>query len=62
MEQQPKIGVPSESRICVYSQRQLQRWFSACGDYEFEDLLCEFDDADILIAQPSYGYKIKRKI
>ena len=61
-EQQPNICVPSKSRICVYSQRQLQKWFSACSDYEFEDLLCEFDDADILTAQPSYGYKIKRKI
>jgi len=62
IEQQSKIGVPSESRICVYSQRQLQRWFSACGDYEFEDLLCEFDDADILTPQPSYGRKIRQKI
>jgi len=61
-EQQPKISVPSESRICVYSQRQLQRWFSACGDYEFEDLLCEIDDAEILTAQPSYGRTIKQKI
>jgi len=61
-ERQPKIRVPSESRVCVYSQRQLKKRFSTCGDYEFEDLLCEFDNADLLIAQPSYCRKIRQKI
>jgi hypothetical protein len=40
----------------------LQQLLSASGDYEFEDLLCEFDDVDILAAQPSHGFKTKRRI
>ncbi|MDT8303792.1 MAG: glycosyltransferase, partial [Sedimentisphaerales bacterium] len=47
----------NEARICVFSQRHLQQLLSASGDYEFEDLLCEFDDVDILTAQPSHGFK-----
>jgi len=46
----------------VFSERLLQRYLSACVNYEFEDLICEFDDADIFVAQPNYGYQINRKI
>ncbi len=62
MRQQPNFGVSSEARICVFSQRQLQRLVSACGDYEFEDLICEFDDADVLTPQPRYDFVVTRKI
>jgi len=62
VEGQTSLGLPKEARICVFSQRHLQRCFSACADYEFEDLLCEFDDADILSAQPYYGRQITRRI
>lgn len=62
VRQQPKFGVSSEARICVFSQRQLQRLVSACGDYEFEDLLCEFDDADVLTPHPRYGFRVTQRI
>ncbi len=62
IKQKPNFSVQNEARICVFSQRHLQRLLSACGDYEFEDLLCEFDDVDILITQPSRGFKTTRRI
>lgn len=62
MEQQPNLSVPSEARICLFSQRRLQRLLSACGDYEFEDLLCGLDDVDVLTPQPSYGFKVTRRV
>ncbi|MBN1804119.1 MAG: glycosyltransferase [Sedimentisphaerales bacterium] len=50
------------ARICVYSQRYLQQLLSAAGDYEFEDLICDFDEADIINAEPSCGMITKQRI
>ncbi|MHC4559333.1 MAG: glycosyltransferase [Planctomycetota bacterium] len=61
-KQKPNSNMQNEPRICVFSQRHLQRLLSACGDYEFEDLLCEFDNVDVLTAQPSHGLKTVRQI
>lgn len=61
-KQQSNLDAQNEARICVFSQRHLQQLLSACGDYEFEDLLCEFDDVDILTAQPSQGFKTLKRI
>lgn len=61
-EQQSSSAKHNKSRICVYSQRNLQQLLSACGDYEFEDLICKFDNADILVAKPSRGFKTTRRI
>jgi spore maturation protein CgeB len=61
-KQKPSFNVQNEPRICVFSQRHLQRLLSACGDYEFEDLICEFDNVDVLTAQPSHGIKAVRQI
>ena len=60
--QEENLSKHNKARVCVYSQRQLQQLLSACGDYEFEDLICEFDDANILVAQPSHGIKAIQKI
>jgi hypothetical protein len=46
----------------VYSQRHLQQLLSAAGDYEFEDLICDFDDTDVLIAVPYYEFIVKKRI
>lgn len=61
-KKQSNLGARDDARICVFSQRHLQRLLSACGDYEFEDLLCELDDVDVLTAQPSHGFKTTRRI
>jgi glycosyltransferase involved in cell wall biosynthesis len=62
IQQKNNLDVQDKVRICVYSQRHLQQMLSACGDYEFEDLICEFDDADVLYAEPSHALKARRKI
>jgi hypothetical protein len=62
IDQNPNFNTKNEPRICVFSQRHLQQLLSACGDYEFEDLLCELDSVDILNLKPSHGFKTKRRI
>jgi len=62
IDQNPNFNTKNDPRICVFSQRHLQQLLSACGDYEFEDLLCELDDVDILNAQPSRGFKTTKRI
>ncbi len=62
IKQEPNFSVQNEPRICVFSQRHLQQLLSACGDYEFEDLICELDDVDVLTAKPSHGFKTTRRI
>ena len=61
-KQKPNFNIQNEPRICVFSQRNLQRLLSACGDYEFEDLLCELDNVDILTPQPFHGFETIRRI
>lgn len=61
-QQKTNLNVNNETRICVYSQRHLQQLLSACGDYEFEDLICEFDNVDILTTQPSHIFRAARQI
>ena len=61
-KKQNNFNTQNEPRICVFSQRNLQQLLSACGDYEFEDLLCELDNVDILTPQPSHGFKTIRRI
>ena len=62
IKQKLNFSVQNTARTCVFSQRHLQQLLSACGDYEFEDLLCEFDNVDILTAQPSHGFKTIKRI
>jgi hypothetical protein len=62
IKQKHNLSLQNDARICVYSQRQLQQLLSACSDYEFEDLLFEFDNVDILTVQPSHGFKTARRI
>jgi hypothetical protein len=61
-ELQSSLDVRNDKRVCVFSQRYLQQLLSACGDYEFEDLLCKLDNVDIITAQPSHGFKTIRRI
>ena len=44
-----KSGQP---RICVLSQRNIHSLVSRCSIYEFEDIIYEIDDADILSPAP----------
>ena len=47
----------TNSRMCIYSQRNLTKHVSRCVNYEFEDLICEIDDADLI--SPSF-YRINQ--
>jgi len=45
-------GVSAEPRICMFSQRNLGKIVSRCGHYEFEDVICQVDDVDLIAPQP----------
>jgi hypothetical protein len=49
-------------RICVFSQRHLQRLVSRCAEYEFEDLICEIDDAELLVPEPYRWFGVGQKL
>jgi len=42
----------SAPRVCIFSQRHLHRLVSRGADYEFEDVICQIDDADLLLPEP----------
>jgi hypothetical protein len=39
---------PSDARVLLFSMRNLTRHVSRCGGYEFEDVICDCDDVDML--------------
>ncbi len=39
---------PSDARVLLFSMRNLTRHVSRCGGYEFEDVICDCDEVDIL--------------
>jgi len=49
-------------RICMFSQRRLERLVSRCAEYEFEDLICEFDDVEMLTPEPYRSFVIGQKV
>lgn len=44
--------VEPDPRICLLSQRNLQREFHRCANYEQEDVLCAADNVELLAPQP----------
>jgi hypothetical protein len=52
----------SESRICLFSLRNLERHVSRCAEYEFEDLIAEMDDADLVAPEASAGYALTQRL
>ena len=51
-----------ESRICMFSQRQLGRIVSRCGHFEFEDVICEIEHVDMFTPEPRRSFKFGRKV
>jgi len=51
-----------EARICLFSQRHLQRLVSRCVDYEFEDVICEVDDVELLACEPYRYFNFSQKV
>ena len=63
-KQKPEAA--GESRICMLSQRQLERIVSCCGHFEFEDVICEIDDVDMFTPEPrrtfTFGLKVANQL
>lgn len=55
-------GEPSDPRICIFSQRHLQKLVSRCAEYEFEDLICEVDEAELVVPEPYRSFVVGQKI
>lgn len=53
---------PDQPRICMFSQRSLHGLVSRCPSYEFEDVLCEIDQIDLLTLEPSPSYRLRQKL
>ncbi len=49
-------------RVCMFSQRQLERLVSRCAEYEFEDLICEIDDVEMLTPKPYRSFAVGQKV
>ena len=60
--QNPRPDISASPRICLFSQRHLQRLVSRCAEYEFEDLICEVDDAELLTPEPYRWFQFGRKV
>jgi len=52
----------TKPRVCMFSQRHLQRLVSRCAEYEFEDLICEIDDVEMLTPEPYRWFPIGQKV
>jgi hypothetical protein len=46
----------------MFSQRQLQRLVSRCAEYEFEDVICEIDDVEMITPEPYRLFGVGQKV
>lgn len=60
--QNSRPDISASPRICLFSQRHLQRLVSRCAEYEFEDLICEIDDAEVLMPEPRCWFRFGQKV
>jgi hypothetical protein len=58
----PRLSISVSPRVCLFSQRHLQRLVSRCAEYEFEDLICEIDDAELLTPEPRWWFHFGQKV
>ncbi len=62
-EQYSDSGVSKDSaRICIFSQRNVERTVVRCVDYEFEDVICEVDDVEVFGPTPYPTSQIAQKL
>ena len=52
----------TDPRICMLSQRNLGRLVSRCGHYEFEDVIADIDDVEVLAPEPYRSFAVREKI
>jgi hypothetical protein len=56
-----KTESSTSPRICLFSQRNMQRAVFRCISYEFEDVICDVDEVELLAPKPYRSFKIGRK-
>ncbi len=52
----------ADPRICILSLRNARRLVSRCADYEFEDVICKIDDAELLTPKATRMFTIGQKL
>lgn len=62
MTQKSDLTTSANPRIYMFSQQHLQKLVSRCVNYEFEDVICEIDDIELLIPEPNRLFEISHKI
>lgn len=62
INQSSSLSAVADARICMFSQRNMQRHVSRCADYEFEDVVCEIDDVELLAPEPYSSFVIVKKV
>lgn len=55
-------GKTQRPRICVFTPRYIRKLVSRCGDYEFEDVICEVDDVYLLTKKPNPWFSVGQSI
>lgn len=61
-EQNQDSHLPSDPRICLLSFRNLYKYVWRTSEYEFEDVICQMDDVDLLTPGPRSWFKISLKV
>lgn len=55
-------GISHKPRICLLSQRNLHRAVFRCVPYEFEDVICQIDEVELLTPEPHYSYVVVKRL
>ena len=55
-------GTAANPRICFFSQQNLYKEVSRCPEYEFEDVICEVEDVELLRPEPYCSFTIGQKV
>ena len=45
-------NINSKARICLFSQRNIGKLISRCGHFEYEDVISQVDDVDLILLEP----------
>ena len=55
-------GTAANPRICFFSQQNLYKDVFRCSAYEFEEVVCEVDDVELLRPEPYCSFTIGQKV
>ncbi len=57
-----KYSEGHEPRICLFTQRGFHKKVARCINYEFEDIIGEIDNVDVLMPKPFWCFPVMEKI